>query len=86
MICDRFLDTLRQPLKVGKSTRITGSVGAAVSSDPNASPAELVQQADLAMYSAKRAGRDRFKIYSARNARAQRDDSVPRSMCSASRR
>jgi diguanylate cyclase (GGDEF)-like protein/PAS domain S-box-containing protein len=64
VICDRVLHALRQPLKVGHGTKITGSAGAAVSRDPDANPAELVQKADLAMYSAKRAGRDRFKLYS----------------------
>ena len=63
LICDRLLDALRQPLEVAPGTRITGSVGAVVSSDPDANPAELVQQADLAMYNAKRTGRDRVKVY-----------------------
>jgi diguanylate cyclase (GGDEF)-like protein/PAS domain S-box-containing protein len=62
-ICDRFLRALRQPLKVGPGIRLTGSLGAVVSRDPGADPAALLQQADLAMYDAKRYGRDCFALY-----------------------
>jgi EAL domain-containing protein (putative c-di-GMP-specific phosphodiesterase class I) len=50
-------------LKVGDGIRLTGSLGAVVSRNPATDPAELLQQADLAMYEAKRAGRDRFAVY-----------------------
>jgi diguanylate cyclase (GGDEF)-like protein/PAS domain S-box-containing protein len=63
VICDRFLRALRQPLKVGNGIRLTGSVGAVVCRCPTAEPTELLQQADLAMYDAKRSGGDRFTIY-----------------------
>ncbi len=43
---------------------VTGSVGAVVTDDPAADPNELLQQADLAMDAAKRAGRNHFEIYS----------------------
>ena len=64
VLCDRFLDTLREPLEIAQGTKITGSLGAVVSCDADANPAELVQHADLAMYHAKRTGRDRVEIYS----------------------
>src|SRR5581483_6385733 len=58
-ICDRVLRALRQPLRIGEGIRLSGSLGAVVSRDPTVDPAELMQRADLAMYDAKRAGRDR---------------------------
>jgi diguanylate cyclase (GGDEF)-like protein/PAS domain S-box-containing protein len=62
-ICDRLLRALRQPMKIGDGIRLSGSLGAAVSGDPAVDPAELLQHADLAMYDAKRSGRDRFTLY-----------------------
>jgi diguanylate cyclase (GGDEF)-like protein/PAS domain S-box-containing protein len=62
-ICERFLNALRQPLKIGKGMRLTGSLGVAACRDAKADPAELLQKADLAMYDAKRSGRDRIAIY-----------------------
>jgi diguanylate cyclase (GGDEF)-like protein/PAS domain S-box-containing protein len=62
-ICSRVLRTLRQPLAIGEGIRLTASVGAVVSRDSGVDPAELLQQADLAMYDAKRSGRNRFAVY-----------------------
>lgn len=42
---------------------ITGSVGVVVTSNPLADPGELLQQADIAMYEAKQAGRDCFRMF-----------------------
>ena len=44
---------------------MTASLGATVTSDASADPDELLQQADAAMYAAKRAGGDRFQMYNA---------------------
>ncbi len=41
----------------------SGSVGAACTDDANLEPTELLSRADLAMYSAKRAGGNRFEIF-----------------------
>jgi diguanylate cyclase (GGDEF)-like protein/PAS domain S-box-containing protein len=42
---------------------VTASIGVAVTSDPAAAPGVLLQQADIAMYEAKTAGRDGFRIF-----------------------
>ncbi len=47
----------------GHDLTVTGSIGVVVTSDPAASPGVLLQQADIAMYEAKGAGRDGFRIF-----------------------
>ncbi len=47
----------------GNDLTVTGSIGVAVTSDPAAAPGVLLQQADIAMYEAKTAGRDGFRIF-----------------------
>ena len=47
----------------GNDLTVTGSIGVVVTSDPTASPGVLLQQADIAMYEAKGAGRDGFRIF-----------------------
>jgi diguanylate cyclase (GGDEF)-like protein/PAS domain S-box-containing protein len=47
----------------GDDLTITGSVGVVVTADPAASPGVLLQQADIAMYEAKEAGRDGFRVF-----------------------
>jgi EAL domain-containing protein (putative c-di-GMP-specific phosphodiesterase class I) len=42
---------------------VTGSVGVVVTDDPLLDPGELLRRADVAMYAAKRAGRDGFELY-----------------------
>lgn len=44
---------------------VTASLGAVVTSDPLADPDVLLQQADIAMYAAKRSGRNRLQVYDA---------------------
>jgi diguanylate cyclase (GGDEF)-like protein/PAS domain S-box-containing protein len=63
LLCDRVVQVLRTPLKNGEGMRVTGSLGAVATCDPAAAPGALLQQADLAMYAAKRAGRNHFEIY-----------------------
>ncbi len=63
LIGDRIIRALRRPLASGQQLTITGSLGAAMSSDPFTDPGELLRQADFAMYVAKQAGRDRFELY-----------------------
>jgi diguanylate cyclase (GGDEF)-like protein/PAS domain S-box-containing protein len=63
LIGDRVMQALREPLPGADALTLTGSLGAVATSDPSADPGELLQQADFAMYAAKRAGRDRLELY-----------------------
>ena len=47
----------------GTDFTVTGSIGVVVTADPGASPGVLLQQADIAMYEAKGAGRDGFRLF-----------------------
>jgi diguanylate cyclase (GGDEF)-like protein/PAS domain S-box-containing protein len=49
----------------GQDLTVTGSIGVAVTSDALAEPGMLLQQADIAMYGAKGAGRDCFRVFDA---------------------
>ena len=47
----------------GRDLSVTCSVGIAVTSDPLVDPGDLVRDAGVAMREAKRAGRDRYRVY-----------------------
>ena len=66
IICDRVTNAIRAPLIMdAHELQITGSVGVVVTDDPMVDPGELVRRSDVAMYGAKRAGRDRFEVFDA---------------------
>jgi diguanylate cyclase (GGDEF)-like protein/PAS domain S-box-containing protein len=65
LIGDRILRALRTPLEDGCEIAVTGSLGAASTSDPAMDASLLLQQADFAMYAAKRGGRNRLEVYDA---------------------
>ena len=66
LVGDRVVRAIRQPLTInGKDLSLTGSLGLADSADPQLEPGELLRQADLALYDAKRAGRNRFELFDA---------------------
>jgi GGDEF domain-containing protein len=50
---------------LGLPLEITGSVGVAMFSGGELSPAELLRRADQAMYAAKEAGRGCYRMFSA---------------------
>ncbi len=49
----------------GHDLTVTASLGVTVTGDPLADPGALLQQADIAMYEAKAAGRDGFRVFDA---------------------
>ena len=64
-MADKIVAGLREPMRVlGMPLEVTGSVGVAVFSGGDLSPAELVRRADRAMYAAKEAGRGCFRVHS----------------------
>jgi diguanylate cyclase (GGDEF)-like protein len=66
VLADRLIDALRQPGKLGESGKLfsfTASVG--VASGRYATPDALLRDADLALYAAKAAGKDRYALFDA---------------------
>ncbi len=62
-IAQRFIDVVRQPVEIeGREHVVSMSIGIAIGR-PGLSASELVQQADLAMYAAKRTGRRRVAVF-----------------------
>lgn len=47
----------------GAPADVSTGIGIAVVTDPNTSPDELINRADIALYQAKRAGRGRWQVY-----------------------
>jgi diguanylate cyclase (GGDEF)-like protein len=63
-VAERLLKALSQPFEFEDGTAfIAGSIGIALTSDPQASPSDLVRDADAAMYRAKEAGGARWSIF-----------------------
>ena len=66
LISDRVVRAIRAPMTIaGTELTVTGSVGVVLTADPNVAPGELLRQADVALYDAKSAGRDRFEMFDA---------------------
>jgi len=64
LICARVMRAVCTPRHDGPhDLTVTCSVGAVVTADCSAGPEELLQQADIAMYAAKRSGGNRFELY-----------------------
>jgi diguanylate cyclase (GGDEF)-like protein/PAS domain S-box-containing protein len=53
---ERFVDA-------GKDLTVSASIGAVVTADPAADPEELLRKAEVALYEAKAAGRDGFRVF-----------------------
>jgi diguanylate cyclase (GGDEF)-like protein len=63
-VAERLLRALAQPFDFDDVPAfVGGSIGIAVTSDPTAAPADLVRDADAAMYRAKQAGGGRWSIF-----------------------
>ena len=64
MLAERVRRSLRAPMKIaGRDVVLTGSVGIAVYDGQQATPADLLREAETAMYRAKRSGADRIELY-----------------------
>jgi len=63
LVAQRLLDALREPFDVGgaRSIRVSASIGVAVGDRPTGD--ELIDDADVAMYAAKHAGKDRLVVF-----------------------
>ncbi|HEX6734554.1 MAG TPA: EAL domain-containing protein, partial [Azonexus sp.] len=63
-LAQKILQQLRLPIPVGNEhLSVTGSIGIAVFPDNGASSQELMRAADMAMYTAKSEGRNRYHFY-----------------------
>jgi diguanylate cyclase (GGDEF)-like protein len=66
-MAERFRSVLGSPIRVGDTeVALTASVGVVVTYDGTESPTVLLHEADLAMYEAKHAGRDRVVLSKSR--------------------
>ncbi len=66
ILADRLTEALREPVELGdagKSFSVTASIGVAIGH--YATPDDLLRNADLALYAAKAAGKDRYALYDA---------------------
>jgi diguanylate cyclase (GGDEF)-like protein len=65
-LADRFQSTFEEPFQLGaRRTRLTVSIGVATAArDEDVRSTDLVRDADLAMYAAKGAGRNRVRVFS----------------------
>jgi diguanylate cyclase (GGDEF)-like protein len=66
VVAERIIETLRRPIPLGDAViSIGASVGVAVVEDAADAPEpeELLRRADMAMYLAKRQGKDRFVVF-----------------------
>ncbi|MGH2979881.1 MAG: diguanylate cyclase domain-containing protein [Solirubrobacterales bacterium] len=63
-VAERIEDALREPFPIdGHEATVTASIGIAVSSGREATPADLMRNSDQAMYQAKRRGRARHVLF-----------------------
>jgi diguanylate cyclase (GGDEF)-like protein/PAS domain S-box-containing protein len=64
MLAEQVRRSVRSPIAIGgREVVLTASVGISTYSGPAENPAGLLQDAEIAMYRAKRAGSDRVEIY-----------------------
>ncbi|MFL6675730.1 MAG: EAL domain-containing protein [Massilia sp.] len=63
-IVQRVMDSVAQPVMLGtKEFFVTASIGVAVYPSEGTSPDSLIEHADIAMYRAKKLGRNNFQFY-----------------------
>jgi diguanylate cyclase (GGDEF)-like protein/PAS domain S-box-containing protein len=72
-LASRLVDAVRAPIRLGNRTvHPHTSIGVAITDTATMDAATLVRQADIAMYAAKRLGRDRVELYEAAHERRER--------------
>jgi len=76
MLAEQVRRSLRAPINIaGQEIVLTASIGIALYDGPDEDPAELLREAEIAMYRAKRAGPDRIEIFNA-EMRTEKDGRV----------
>jgi diguanylate cyclase (GGDEF)-like protein/PAS domain S-box-containing protein len=76
-VAERVVRGLEEPFEVGSiEVGMFASVGVSVSRDPEADPEDLLREADVAMYRAKRAGGHRLELFDEELRRAPIEDSA----------
>ena len=76
-IGERIVCGLRAPyLEGGRDLSVTASVGIVVATDPPAQPERIVRDADAAMYEAKKAGRDCYRVDDSTRPNARRTNNL----------
>ncbi len=65
IVADKIFESLSEPLELeGHATRLRASVGIVLYPDDGTTPDVLLQHADLSMYNAKQAGKNRYHFFS----------------------
>jgi diguanylate cyclase (GGDEF)-like protein len=63
-LCERIIQAVGRPFELlGRSAYVGVSIGVAISPDAGIDRAELMRKSDIALYSAKASGRNRFRIF-----------------------
>ncbi|MBI3728309.1 MAG: diguanylate cyclase [Burkholderiales bacterium] len=63
MVASKIVQAMTTPFDIeGKPLMVTTSIGVAISSEHNSSAGEMLKKADEALYLAKKAGRNNFKV------------------------
>ncbi len=76
-LAERIRRSLRSPIKIaGRDIVLTGSLGIAVHDGEDREPEDLLKEAEIAMYRAKRSGADRIEIFRP-EMRTERDERRP---------
>ena len=66
MLAEQVRRSVRAPITIaGQEIVLTASIGIAIYDGPDEDPAELLREAEIAMYRAKRSGSDRIEIFNA---------------------
>jgi diguanylate cyclase (GGDEF)-like protein len=65
LVAERLLDALKQPFKIegAEETRLTVRASVGIAAGEQASAAELLRNADIAMYQAKWGGKNRYVVF-----------------------